>query len=238
METKSVSELLKNNTYPGRGIILGRSRDNTCAVMAYFIMGRSVNSRNRVFTQTSDGIRTEAYDSSKMTDPSLIIYHPVRRLETEDGTVNIVTNGDHTDTIYEYVASGKDVYTALHSRCFEPDGPHYTPRISGVLYSGGDYVMSILKTMNGNPDCCVRNFFSYDQPRAGTGHFIHTYREDGNPLPSFEGEPVQISIEGNIDAFSELLWASLNADNKVSLYVRYVNLQNGTAEERIINANK
>ena len=228
-----LSNLLNENAYPGRGIVLGRSADNKKAVIAYFIMGRSVNSRNRVFTKTEDGIRTEAHDPSKMVDPSLIIYHPVRVLP--EGT--IVTNGDQTDTIRDTMAAGQGYLPALMQREFEPDGPNYTPRISGVVYPNGSYMLSILKSFNGDPSCCVRNVFTFDAPKAGTGHFIHTYKCDGNPLPSFEGEPELVSISGDIDAFTDMVWTNLNADNKVSLYTRFIDIATGEIEERIVNKN-
>ena len=228
-----LSNLLTENAYPGRGIVLGRSADGSKAVIAYFIMGRSVNSRNRIFSRTEDGIRTEAHDPSRMVDPSLIIYHPVRVLP--EGT--IVTNGDQTDTIRDTMAAGQGYLPALMQREFEPDGPNYTPRISGVVYPNGSYMLSILKSHNGDPSCCVRNIFTYDAPKAGVGHFIHTYKCDGNPLPSFEGEPEEISISGDIDVFTDLVWNSLNADNKVSLYTRFIDIATGEAEERIVNKN-
>ena len=228
-----LSNLLNENAYPGRGIVLGRSADNKKAVIAYFIMGRSVNSRNRVFTKTEDGIRTEAHDPSKMVDPSLIIYHPVRVLP--EGT--IVTNGDQTDTIRDTMAAGQGYLPALMQREFEPDGPNYTPRISGVVYPDGSYMLSILKSFNGDPSCCVRNVFTFDAPKAGTGHFIHTYKCDGNPLPSFEGEPELVSVSGDIDAFTDMVWTNLNADNKVSLYTRFIDIASGEIEERIVNKN-
>ena len=228
-----LSNLLNENAYPGRGIVLGRSADNQKAVIAYFIMGRSVNSRNRIFTKTEDGIRTEAHDPSKMVDPSLIIYHPVRVLP--EGT--IVTNGDQTDTIRDTMAAGQGYLPALMQREFEPDGPNYTPRISGVVYPNGSYMLSILKSFHGDPSCCVRNVFTFDAPKAGTGHFIHTYQCDGNPLPSFEGEPELVSISGDIDAFTDLVWTNLNADNKVSLYTRFIDIATGEIEERIVNKN-
>ena len=228
-----LSNLLNENAYPGRGIVLGRSADNKKAVIAYFIMGRSVNSRNRIFTKTEDGIRTEAHDPSKMVDPSLIIYHPVRVLP--EGT--IVTNGDQTDTIRDTMAAGQGYLPALMQREFEPDGPNYTPRISGVVYPNGSYMLSILKSFNGDPSCCVRNVFTFDAPKAGTGHFIHTYKCDGNPLPSFEGEPELVSISGDIDAFTDMVWTNLNADNKVSLYTRFIDIATGEIEERIVNKN-
>ena len=232
-----ISQELMSNAYPGRGIILGRTPDNKKNVIAYFIMGRSENSRNRVFTETEDGIRTEAFDPSKMTDPSLIIYHPVRLY---DGTL-VVTNGDQTDTIVDYLKQGKSYFEALRTREFEPDAPNYTPRISGVMHVENgkfNYAMSILKSNNGNPEACNRYTFAYENAVAGEGHFIHTYKCDGNPLPSFEGEPKLVAIPDNMDEFAELLWNSLNEDNKVSLFVRYIDIETGKYESRIINKNK
>ena len=236
MKMLSIEQELKTNAYPGRGLILGRSADGKKAVAAYFIMGRSENSRNRVFVEDGAGIRTQAFDPSKMTDPSLIIYAPVRVL----GNRTIVTNGDQTDTVYEGLEQGLTFEQALRAREFEPDGPNYTPRISGVMeIENGNYSykMSILKSNNGSPDSCSRYTFSYEHPAAGEGHFIHTYQCDGTPLPSFEGEPKLIGILDDIDAFTELLWGSLNADNKVSLFVRYIDLADGTRETRIRNKN-
>ena len=235
----TLMDILKNNEYPGRGILLGRSADDKYGVIVYFIMGRSENSRNRIFVDTNDGIRTQAFDEAKMTDPSLIIYHPVRMLMDEemDLPVTIVTNGDQTDTIRDFILEDENYVTALNTREFEPDGPNYTPRISGILYPNGTYVLSILKTLEGDPDCCVRNYFTYDGPKAGTGHFISTYEGDGAPLPSFRGEPRYVALSGNIDDFTEEVWEALNEDNKVSLFVRYVNLKTGAADTRIINKN-
>ena len=232
MKTLDLTELLRSNPYPGRGIVLGRSADDTKAVIAYFIMGRSENSRNRVFVETPDGIRTQAFDPSKMTDPSLIIYNPVRVF----GASTIVTNGDQTDTIREGLAAGKTFSQALHTRTFEPDEPNYTPRISGLVKKDGDYVLSILKSADGDPTSCRRYFFTYEKPLAGQGHFIHTYMGDGNPLPSFEGEPEQITIASNTpQEFAELIWSNLNEDNKVSLFVRYIDLMTGDWETVILN---
>ena len=217
--------LLRGNSYPGRGILLGRSPNGKCAVIAYFIMGRSENSRNRVFEGTEDGIRTKAFDESKMTDPSLIIYHPVRRMENG---LTIVTNGDQTDTIRDSIQAGHCCRHALNTRTFEPDGPNWTPRISGVVKPDGSYNLSILKSLDGDPSCCCRYFYEYDAPVAGTGHFISTYQGDGNPLPSFEGEPVMIDIATPYPAtLAKELWESLNEDNKVSLYVDYIDLESG-----------
>ncbi len=225
--------LLRANSYPGRGILLGRSADNTCAVIAYFIMGRSENSRNRVFETTEDGIRTRAFDESKMTDPSLIIYHPVRRLESG---FTIVTNGDQTDTIRDALAQGHCYRHALNQRTFEPDGPNWTPRISGVVKPGGGYNLSILKSLDGDPSCCCRYFFEYDTPAAGMGHFISTYQGDGSPLPSFAGEPVAADLSTpDAPSLAKALWESLNEDNKVSLFVEYIDLEHGTLHTVIRN---
>lgn len=229
-----LANLLKENAYPGRGIVLGRSEDGSKAVIAYFIMGRSVNSRNRVFVKTDDGIRTQAFDESKMVDPSLIIYHPVRVLP--QGT--IVTNGDQTDTLRDTMAAGQGYLPALMQREFEPDAPNYTPRISGVVFPEGSYMLSILKSFDGDPSCCVRNVFTFDAPKAGVGHFIHTYQSDGDPLPSFAGEPEQVALTGDIDAFTQMIWENLNEQNKVSLYTRYIDLKDGSVEERIVNKNQ
>ncbi len=229
---RNIYEKLRANAYPGRGIVLGRSADNRYNVIAYFIMGRSENSRNRIFSVTEDGIRTEAYDPSKMEDPSLIIYHPVRYFQGK----TIVTNGDQTDTIRDFMGMGKCYRHALLTRTFEPDAPNYTPRISGVIRPDGGYNMSVLKSMNGDPSCCCRYFFEYDRPLAGQGHFIHTYMGDGNPLPSFEGEPEVIDIDApDARSFADRLWESLNEDNKVSLFVRYISLADGTTDDVIIN---
>lgn len=226
-----ISEELCSNAYPGRGILLGRSLDNKSAVIAYFIMGRSENSRNRIFTETEDGIRTEAFDASKMTDPSLIIYHPVRKV----GDTTIVTNGDQTDTVRDALLEGKDYISALRTRCFEPDGPNFTPRISGVVEKDGAYALSILKSFEGDPSCNKRFFFEYDAPVAGVGHFIHTYMCDGDPLPSFRGEPKAVHISYPIEQFSELLWNSLNDQNKVSLFVRYTDIETGEFKQVVEN---
>ena len=234
MKNLDLTALLRGNPYPGRGIVLGSSPDGEKSVIAYFIMGRSENSRNRVFVETPDGIRTQAFDPSKMTDPSLIIYAPVRVF----GTSTIVTNGDQTDTIREGLAAGKTFAQALHTRTFEPDAPNYTPRISGVVKPDGSYNLSILKSFNGDPACCCRYFFEYDAPVAGYGHFIHTYRGDGDPLPSFEGEPEVITIDcATAGEFADLLWANLNEANKVSLFVRYTDIASGKTDDVIKNAN-
>ena len=237
MEMLSIEKELKENAYPGRGIIIGKSADGTKAVTAYFIMGRSENSRNRIFVEDGEGIRTQAFDESKLTDPSLIIYAPVRVL----GNKTIVTNGDQTDTIYEGMDKQLTFEQSLRSREFEPDGPNYTPRISGVMHVENgryNYAMSILKSNNGDPSSCNRYTFAYENAKAGEGHFIHTYMHDGNPLPSFEGEPKLVAIPDEIDEFTGLLWESLNEENKVSLFVRYINIEDGTCETRIVNKNK
>ena len=227
---------LKNNEYPGRGIVIGRSADGKYAVTAYFIMGRSSNSRNRVFVEDGEGIRTEAFDPSKLEDPSLIIYAPVRVL----GNKTIVTNGDQTDTIYELMNQQLTFEQSLRTREFEPDAPNYTPRISGIMKVDGEYsyTLSILKSADGDPSSCQRFTFSYKTPRSGVGHFIHTYMGDGNPLPSFEGEPKTVEISGDIDEFTNNLWTSLNDDNKVSLFVRYIDIATGAYETRIVNKNE
>lgn len=237
MKMLSLEQELKENVYPGRGIVIGKSEDGKYAVTAYFIMGRSENSRNRVFVTEGEGIRTQAYDPSKLTDPSLIIYAPVRVL----GKETIVTNGDQTNTVYEGVSTGLTFEQSLRSREFEPDAPNYTPRISGMLtVENGrfDYQMSILKSNNGNPAACNRYTFSYENPVAGEGHFIHTYLCDGNPLPSFEGEPKLVAIQDDIEIFTELLWNSLNEENKVSLFVRYIDIETGKYETKIVNKNE
>ena len=228
-----MTEYLQDNPYPGRGVMIGRSADNKSAVIAYFIMGRSENSRNRIFEETDDGIRTRAFDESKMTDPSLIIYHPVRRME--DGTV-IVTNGDQTDTIRDHMLAGHCYRHALNTRTFEPDGPNYTPRISGVVKPDGKYALSILKSLDGDPSCACRYFYEYDAPKAGVGHFIHTYEGDGDPLPSFEGEPRRVAITApDAETLANDLWLALDDGNKVSLFVRYIDLETGDDETSIIN---
>lgn len=232
MKKQCLFENLKANAYPGRGIVAGRI--GSCAVIAYFIMGRSENSRNRIFVQDGEGIRTEAFDPAKLVDPSLIIYSPVRVL---DGTT-IVTNGDQTDTIYAFMKEGKSFADALRTRTFEPDGPNYTPRISCIVDKAGDYRLSILKSANGNPDSVQRYFFEYTSPVSGEGHFIHTYCGDGSPLPSFEGEPTLVGISGDIDEFTGKIWESLNEENKVSLFTRFINFGTGATETRIVNKNQ
>ena len=237
MKMLSLSEELKSNAYPGRGIVLGKTPDGKKAVAAYFIMGRSSNSRNRVFVEDGEGIRTQAFDPSKMEDPSLIIYAPVRVL----GNKTIVTNGDQTDTIYEGMDKQMTFEQSLRSREFEPDGPNYTPRISGIMHIENghyNYAMSILKSNNGDPESCCRFTFAYENPVAGEGRFIHTYMHDGNPLPSFEGEPKPVEISGDIDAFTKEVWESLNEENKVSLFVRFIDIETGKYETRIVNKNQ
>ena len=236
MKMLSLSEELKNNAYPGRGIVLGKTPDGKKAVAAYFIMGRSANSRNRVFVEDGEGIRTQAFDPSKMEDPSLIIYAPVRVL----GNKTIVTNGDQTDTIYEGMDKQMTFEQSLRSREFEPDGPNYTPRISGIMHIENghyNYAMSILKSNNGDPKSCCRFTYAYENPIDGEGRFIHTYMHDGNPLPSFEGEPQAAGFSGDIDAFTKEVWESLNEENKVSLFVRFIDIETGKYETRIVNKN-
>ena len=230
-EIGSLSEKLSTNAYPGRGIVLGISPDGKEAVAAYFIMGRSVNSRNRIFAVEPDGIRTEAHDPSLMKDPHLIIYHPVR----EAGCGLIVTNGDQTDTIWEYLARGESWETALRTRMFEDDGPNWTPRISGIQSRDGSYKMSILKSADAEGSACARFFYEYPGI-AGLGHFIHTYVCDGNPvIPTFQGEPERVAIVNDIDEMTEMLWNNLNEANKISLFVRYTDMETGTYEQRILN---
>lgn len=237
MEMLSLEAELQSNAYPGRGIVIGKTPDGTKAVTAYFIMGRSENSRNRVFVEDGEGIRTQAFDPSKLSDPSLIIYAPIRVL----GNKTIVTNGDQTDTIYELMDKQMTFEQSLRTREFEPDGPNYTPRISGIMHIKDgkyNYAMSILKSNNGNPDACNRYTFAYENPVAGEGHFIHTYKCNGNPLPSFEGEPKLVAIEDDMEVFADKIWKSLNEDNKVSLFVRYIDIATGKYESKIINKNK
>ena len=237
MQMLSLEQELKGNAYTGRGIVIGKSKDGKKAVTAYFIMGRSSNSRNRIFVEEGNGIRTQAFDPSKLEDPSLIIYAPVRVL----GNKTIVTNGDQTDTIYEGMDKQLTFEQSLRSREFEPDGPNYTPRISGILHVENgtyNYAMSILKSNNGNPEACNRYTFAYENPVAGEGHFIHTYMCDGNPLPSFEGEPKLVEIPDDMDAFTDMLWNSLNEENKVSLFVRYIDIATGAYESKIVNKNQ
>lgn len=237
MSRIDLAEELRNNSYPGRGIVLGESAGGESAAAAYFIMGRSANSRNRIFVEDGEGIRTQAFDESKMEDPSLIIYAPVRVL----GNKTIVTNGDQTDTIASGMDCQETFEQSLRLRKFEPDAPNYTPRISGIIHLTGvnfNYALSILKSAEGNPDSCRRFTYSYTPALPGTGHFISTYLGDGDPLPSYEGEPKTVSIPGTIDEFTDLLWSSLNEENKVSLFVRFINLESGEYETRIVNKNQ
>lgn len=237
MKKINIYDELKSNDYPGRGIVIGKSADGKSAVTAYFIMGRSVNSRNRVFVEDGNGIRTQAFDPSKLEDPHLIIYAPVRVL----GNKTIVTNGDQTDTIYELMNQQMTFEQSLRTREFEDDAPNYTPRISGIMKldeNGYNYAMSILKSANGNPESCQRFTYSYKTPINGEGHFIHTYMGDGNPLPSFEGEPKLVEIPNDIEEFTKGLWESLNEDNKVSLFVRFIDIKTGVVTTKIINKNK
>ena len=237
MQTQEIQKILQENGYVGRGVLMGLCPSGRRAAMAYFIMGRSENSQNRVFVADGEGLTIHPFDVAKVADPRLIIYSPVRVL----GQTTIVTNGDQTDTVYDFLAAGKSFEEALRTRCFEPDAPNYTPRISGIMHieSGTyNYAMSILKSNGGDPDSCHRYTFAYTNPKAGEGHFIHTYKCDGNPLPSFEGEPKLISIPDDMDVFTDLLWNSLNEDNKVSLFVRYIDIATGEYESRIVNKNK
>ena len=238
MKIVAIDQELQSKTYPGRGIVLGKSKDGSKAVCAYFIMGRSENSRNRIFVEEGEGIRTQAFDPAKLVDPSLIIYAPVRVL----GNKTIVTNGDQTDTIYEGMDKQLTFEQSLRSREFEPDGPNYTPRISGVMHLENgkyNYAMSILKSNNGDPSGCNRYTYAYENPKAGEGRFIHTYAQDINPLPSFEGEPKWIGIgDEDIDTFTNMVWENLNEDNKVSLFVRYIDIESGESETRVVNKNK
>ncbi|SHH94955.1 IMP cyclohydrolase [Sporobacter termitidis DSM 10068] len=233
MKPFDITNELKANTYPGRGIVLGRSEDGSRAVLIYFIMGRSVNSRNRVFVTTDDGIRTEAHDPALLSDPSLVIYHPVR---FSDGYI-VVTNGDQTDTIRDNLSADNSFHSALLKREFEPDAPNYTPRISGLVMPDGSYKLSILKSMNGDPACCCRYFYEYDAPVAGMGHFIHTYKSDGDPIPSFEGEPRTVAVTGTLSEYAGAVWDALDGDNKVALYAYSRDLNTGESESVIINKN-
>lgn len=237
MQMISLEKELRENAYPGRGIVIGKSPNGKYAVAAYFIMGRSENSRNRVFVEYGEGIRTQAYDPSKLSDPSLIIYAPVRVLDN----MTIVTNGDQTDTLYDLLGKQHTFEQALRTRAFEPDEPNYTPRISGLMHvENGEYnyAMSILKSDNGNPSACNRYTFVYNNPVAGEGRFLHTYQCDGNPLPSFEGEPRLVAMSDDMDAFTKMLWDSLNEENKVSLFVRYIDIETGGYQSAIVNKNK
>ena len=235
MKLLSLAEELRSNSYPGRGIVIGRSKDGAKAVTAYFIMGRSENSRNRVFVEEGEGIRTQAFDPAKLSDPSLIIYAPVRVF----GSRTIVTNGDQTDTIFEAYEKGHGFAKALRTRTFEPDAPNFTPRISGVVKvtkkGKMSYKLSILRSDEGNGGSVERFFFEYPQPVPGEGRFIHTYRCDGSPIPSFSGEPEKVKLSGDIDTFTNMLWNSLNEANKVSLFVREIELKTGKCKTRIVN---
>ena len=230
--TPTMGERIKGNPYVGRGIVLGITPDGKKAAAAYFIMGRSVNSRNRVFCEEPDGIRTEAHDPSLMKDPHLIIYHPVREI----GRGLIVTNGDQTDTIWEYLAKGESWEAALRTREFEDDGPNWKPRISGITAKDVSYKMSILKAADAAGSACARFFYEYPAI-AGLGHFLHTYVTDGNPIPTFQGEPERVSIPNDIDALKDMIWENLDENNKISLFVRYTDLETGEFEQRIINKN-
>ena len=237
MSLFDLKTLLSENTYPGRGIVMGKSADGKNAMFAYFIMGRSENSRNRIFESFEDGMRTKAFDKSKLSDPSLIIYNPYRKL----GNIDVITNGDQTDTVYDFLKEGKSFEDALNTREFEPDAPNFTPRISGIAeydFANADfaYKLSILKSANGNPEVCNRFYYSY-KPMAGIGHFIHTYKCDGNPIPSFYGEPEEVTLPNTAEELADLCWSNLNEDNKVSLFVRCVPLDGSDATEIIINKN-
>lgn len=235
-ETKTIAERIKGNSYVGRGIIAGKSADGKKAVTAYFIMGRSENSRNRIFEETEDGIIIYPFDASKVEDPSLIIYSPIRKIDNK----LIVTNGDQTDTIYNFIKQGKTFIQALNTRGFEPDAPNFTPRISCMLtFDKGDfsYDMNILKSADAEGSACARYNFAYPS-LSGVGHFIHTYVCDGNPIPTFQGEPERISIPDDIDAFTKEIWENLDEQNKISIYVRYIDLESGECENRLINKNK
>ena len=233
MKAVNLTHYLANNSYPGRGILVGKSQDGTKAMIVYFIMGRSENSRNRIFVETADGIQTKAYDESKMTDPSLIIYTPVRASQESA----IVTNGDQTNTIYDFLAKGKTFEDALHTRTFEPDSPNFTPRISAIAIFDGtfSYKIAILKSNNHNSASVERFFYEYTEPVNGEGHLIHTYQGDGNPIPSFEGEPVLVTIPDDIDDFAGEIWEHLDADNKVSLYGCSIDFKTGERKSRIVN---
>lgn len=237
MEKQNLEQILRDNSYPGRGIMIGRTDDGLHAVIAYFIMGRSENSRNRIFAEDGDGIRTQAFDPSRMKDPSLIIYAPVRVL----GQKTIVTNGDQTDTVYAGLDNQQTFEQSLRGRRYEPDGPNYTPRISGVVHlteNGFNYALSILKSADGNPDGDHRFTYSYAPALPGEGHFISTYLHDGDPLPSFEGEPLRVAVGNDLDAFTQGLWSALNEENKVSLFTRFIDVRDGSFETRIVNKNK
>ncbi len=241
MALYDIKKLLSENTYPGRGIIVGKSADGKNAMIAYFIMGRSANSRNRIFERFDGGMRTKAFDESKLEDPSLIIYNPYLKIDNTD----IITNGDQTNTVYDYIKEhGEDGFSfekSLHTREFEPDAPNFTPRISGILYyapgNAFHYKLSILKSNNGDPSACQRYFYSYN-PLDGIGHFIHTYKCDGNPIPSFYGEPEEIELPNTAEELADIVWSNLNEENKVSLFVRVVPLNGDEPTEIIINKNK
>lgn len=229
-----VQTAVAQSSYPGRGIILGQSSDGRHAIAAYFIMGRSENSRNRVFVAEGGGLRTQAHDPSKVTDPSLIIYAPVRTT----GPYTIVTNGDQTDTIARCLAEGRTFASALRTRTFEPDAPNLTPRISGLLtlQAGGfSYTLGILKSNRHNPNATLRFFYEYDMPSSGQGHFLHTYAKDGDPLPSFSGEPKEVALYGGLDRVTESIWNGLDADNRISLFVRFIDIETGETDTRIVN---
>lgn len=235
-EVKSIGTRIHGNEYVGRGIVIGKTEDGSKAAIAYFIMGRSENSRNRIFKEEGENVTIYPFDASKVEDPSLIIYSPI--LVSGDST--IVTNGDQTSTIYDFLQNGKTFEEALETRCFEPDAPNLTPRISGIVNRGGNdfkYKLSILKSGDANGSVCNRYTFDYE-PIAGMGHFIHTYVCDGNPIPTFQGEPERVTIPNDIDEFYEDIWNNLDANNKISLYVRYIDLETGETENRIINKNK
>lgn len=236
MQRMNLEDYLGGNPYPGRGILLGRSEDGRNAVIAYFIMGRSENSRNRVFEEEGQGLRTKAFDESKLSDPSLIIYSPVRVLEGR----TVVTNGDQTDTVCEYLEAGKTFEEALRTRTFEPDAPNFTPRISGIVDTkdGLRFSLSILKSGDGSPETTLRQFFEYESPAAGEGRLIHTYSGDGNPLPSFAGEPVYVAVDGSVDELTHRIWNALDEDNKISLFVRFISMRTGLTETRILNKNR
>mgnify|MGYP005912516551 FL=1 len=230
-----IGELLKNNAYAGRGIVIGKTPDGKKAVTAYFIMGRSENSRNRIFKEEGENVTIYPFDESKVEDPSLIIYSPIKKIENK----LIVTNGDQTDTIYDFIKKGECFREALKTREFEPDKPNYTPRISGIMNfkdNDFDYSMSILKSLDKDGSACGRYFYDYEAVN-GLGHFIHTYICDGNPLPTFTGEPERVAVENDIDAFADKIWTNLNENNKISLYVRYINIADGTVENRMFNKN-
>ena len=234
-ETYDIGKLINGNSYVGRGIIIGKSEDGKKAVTAYFIMGRSANSRNRIFVENGDEVIIHPFDASKVEDPSLIIYSPIRKIDNK----LIVTNGDQTDTIYDYVKEGKSFSEALTTRCFEPDGPNWTPRISGMMTFGTEYTyeMSILKSADPEGTACNRYTYSYPSI-SGLGHFIHTYVCDGNPIPTFMGEPERVEIPNDIDEFTNNIWTNLDENNKISIYVRYIDLETGAVENRMINKNK